>query len=128
MKPEITRSWILSRSSLQPYMKYFHKFITYYMIDYNQSNNTGNIRRQVVVYIMSLKRKRRMKLKACSPEEGKYHLMFNNVVPSDSDLLCTNIHKRCCMLNANEYNYKLRSVRDEKMNLRSQNGRGSINN
>ena len=59
---------------------------------------------------MSLKRKRRTKLKACSPEEDKYHLMFNNMLPSDSDLLRTNTHKGCCMLNANEYNYELRSV------------------
>ena len=60
---------------------------------------------------MSLKRKQRMKLKACSPEEDKYHLMFNNVLLSDSDCLRTNTHnKGCCMLNANEYNYKLRSV------------------
>ena len=36
--------------------------------------------------------------------------MFNNVLPSDSDLLCTNTHKGCCLLNVNEYNYKLRSV------------------
>ena len=27
-----------------------------------------------------------------------------------SDLLCTNTHKGCCLLNANEYNYELRSV------------------
>ena len=36
--------------------------------------------------------------------------MFNNVLPSDSDLLCTNTHRRCYLLSANEYNYKLRSV------------------
>ena len=36
--------------------------------------------------------------------------MFNNVLPSDSDLLCTNTHKGCCVVNTNEYNYKLRSV------------------
>ena len=57
IKPERTRSWLPSHSSLQPYMKYFHKLITYYMIDYNHSNNNGNIRRQVVGYMMSLKRK-----------------------------------------------------------------------
>ena len=57
-----------------------------------------------------MKSKRRMKLKAYSPEKGKYHLMFNNVLPSDSNLLCTNTHKGCCLLNANEYNYKLRSM------------------
>ena len=59
---------------------------------------------------MSLKRKRRMKLKACSPEEDTYYLMHNNVLPSDSDLLRTNTHKGCFTLNANEYNYKLRSM------------------
>lgn len=36
--------------------------------------------------------------------------MFNNVLPSNSDLLCTNTHKGCCLLNANKCNYKLRSV------------------
>ena len=80
------------------------------MIDYKHCNNADNIKRQVVGYIMSLKRKRRMKLKACSPKEDKYHLRFNNLLLSDSDLLCTNTHNGCCMLNANEYNYKVRSV------------------
>ena len=95
MKPEISKSWIPSRSLLQPYMImiYSHKLITYYIIDYNHYDNTDNIRRQVVEYIMSLKRKQRTKLKACSPEQDTYHLMFNNVLPSDSDLLCTNTHK-----------------------------------
>ena len=97
MEPEITRSWIPSRSSLQPYVEYFHKLIAYYMIDYNHSNNTNNIRRQVVGYIMSLKKKRRTQLAACSPEQDKYHLMFSNVLPCDSDLLCTNTHKGCCL-------------------------------
>ena len=80
------------------------------MIDYNHSNDINKIRRQVVGYIMSMKRKGRMKLKACSPEDNKYHLMFNNVLPSDSDLLHTNTHNRCCMVNANECKYKLRSI------------------
>ena len=86
VKPETTKSWVPLHSSLQPYMKYFYKLITYYMIDYNQSNNTGNIRKQVVGYIMSLKKKQRMKLKAYSPEENEYHLIINNVLSSDSDL------------------------------------------
>ena len=59
---------------------------------------------------MSMKRKQRTKVKAQSPEQDKYHLMFNNVLLSDSDLLCTNTHKGCCLLNAIEYNYKLKSV------------------
>ena len=111
VESETTKSWVPSHSLLQPYIKYFYKVIMYYMINYNHSINSGNIRRQQVVdYIMSQKMKRRMKLKTYSPEENKYHLMFNNVLSSDSDLLQTNTHKGCCMLNANEYNYKLRSV------------------
>ena len=110
MKPEISKSWISSRSSLQPYMKYFHKLIAYYIIDYNHYNNIINIRRQMVEYIMSMERKQRTIFKARCPKQYKYHLMLNNVLPSDSELLCTNTHKGYCLLNANEYNYKLRSV------------------
>ena len=63
---------------------------------------------------MSLKRKQRMKLKANSHEEDKYHLMVNNVLASDSDLLGSNTHKGCCVLNATEYNYKLGSVIEQE--------------
>ena len=59
---------------------------------------------------MFIKRKQRVKLKAYSPEENKYHLMFNNVLSSDSNLLQTHTHQGCCILNANEYNYNIRSV------------------
>ena len=109
-KPEISKSWISSYSQLQPYMKYLHKLIAYYIIEYNHYNSINNIRKQVIGYIMSMKRKRRSNLKARNPKQDKYHLMFNNVLPSDSDLLCTNTHKGCCLLNINEYNCKLRSV------------------
>ena len=59
---------------------------------------------------MSLKRKRRMKLKLNSHEEGKYHLMITNVLTSDSNLSRSNTHKGWCVLIATGYNYKLRSV------------------
>ena len=59
---------------------------------------------------MSLKREQRMKLKANIPNENKYHLIFNNVLSSDSNILQSNTHQGCYVLNANEYNYKLRSV------------------
>ena len=59
---------------------------------------------------MSLKRKQRMKLKTENCEEDKYHLIFNNVLTSNSDLLQSNTHKECCVLNTTEYNYKLKSV------------------
>ena len=110
MKPKISKSWTLSYSLLQPYMKYFHKCISYHIIDYNHYNNINNIRRQVIGYIMSMNSKRGTNLKIRYPEQDKYHLIFNKVLPSDSDLLCTNTHKRCCLLNVNEYNYKLRGV------------------
>ena len=101
-KPEISKLQKSSRSSIQQYIKYFHKLIDYYIIYYEQ--------RQVIGYIMSIKRKQRTKTKAQSPEQDKFHLMFNNVLPSDSDRLCTNTHKGCCLLNANKYNYKLRDA------------------
>ena len=114
-----TKLWVPSHSLFQPYMKYFYKLTTYYMVDYNHSINSDNIRRQVIQYIMSLKRKQRMKLKAYSPEDNIYHLIFNNVLSSDSDLLRYNTHKGCCVLNANAYNYKLRSVigREDESNV-----------
>ena len=61
VKPETPKSWIPSHPSLQPYVKYFYKFVTYYMIDHNYNIDTWNINEQVVGYIMSLKRKRRAK-------------------------------------------------------------------
>ena len=85
IKPKISKLWISSRSLLQPYMKYFHKLIAYYIIDYKNCNNINNIRRQVIGYIMSMKRKQRTNLKARSPEQDKLHFLFNNVLPSDSD-------------------------------------------
>ena len=42
--------------------------------------------------------------------EDKYHLIFNNVLTSSSNLLQSNTHKGCCVLNTTDYNYKLRSV------------------
>ena len=59
---------------------------------------------------MSLKRKRGVKLKVKGCAERRYHRIFNNVLESSSDLLRSNAHKDCCVLNAMDYNYKLRSV------------------
>ena len=108
--PEITKSWIPPYQLLQPCLEYLYKFVTYYMIDHNYNIDTWNIRKQVVGYIMSLKRKRRTKLKAKGCAEGHYHRIFNNVFQSSSDFLRTNTHKSCCVLNTTDYNCKLRSV------------------
>ena len=110
VKPESPESWIPSHSSLQPYMKYFYKFVTYYMFDHNYNIDTCDIRRQIVGYIMSLKRKQGAKLKTKGYAEGYYHRIFNNVLESSSNLLQTNTHRGCSVLNTTDYNYKLRSV------------------
>ena len=80
------------------------------MFDNNYNIDSWNVRRQVVGYIMSLKRKHRIKLKTKGYEEDQYHLIFNNVLISSSDLLQSNAHKGYCVLNTMDYNYKLRSV------------------
>ena len=59
---------------------------------------------------MSLKRKQRTKLKAKGCTEGCYHQIFNHVLESNSNLVQSNTHKGCCMLDTTDYNYKLRSV------------------
>ena len=51
-----------------------------------------------------------MKLKTKECTEGRYHHIFNNVLESSSELLRSNTHKGCCVLNTTDYNYKLRSV------------------
>ena len=45
VKPESTESWMPSRSSIQPYVKCFYKFVTYYMFDHNYNIDTSDIRR-----------------------------------------------------------------------------------
>ena len=42
--------------------------------------------------------------------EDHYHLIVNNVLTSSSELLQSNTHKVCGVLNTTDYNYKLRSV------------------
>ena len=110
VKLETPKSWIPLCLSLHSYPKLFYKFITYYIFNNSYNIGTWNISRQVVGYIMSLKRKEKMKLKANSHKDNKYHLIFSNVLTSDSDFLQSNTHKGWCVLNATECNYKLRSV------------------
>ena len=64
----------------------------------------------VVEYTMCLKRKQRAKLEGKECAEGHYHQMFYHKMKSSSDLLKSNTHKDCHMLNTTDYNYKLRSV------------------
>ena len=93
VKPETPKAWLPLDLLLQSYEKLFYTFVIYYMFDNNYNIDTWNIRRQVVGYIMSLKRKRRMKLKANNHEEDKYHLIFNKVLTTNSNRLQSNTHK-----------------------------------
>ena len=94
VKPETPKIISFSLCSLlHSYLKLFYKFVTYYMFDNNYNIDKWNIRRQVAGYIMSLKRKQRMKLKANSCEEDKYHLIFHNVLTPSSNILASNTHK-----------------------------------
>ena len=110
VKPEVPKSWLPLRLLLQPYEESFYMFVGYYMIDYNNNIDTWNIRKQKAGYIMFLKRKERAKLKAKGCAEGHYHQIFNNKMESSLDLVQSNTHEGCCMLNTIDYNYKLRSV------------------
>ena len=63
---------------------------------------------------MFLKRKRRPKLKAKGCTEGSYHWICNHKIESSLDLIQSNTHKGCSMLNTTDYNYKLRSMLGRK--------------
>ena len=56
------------------------------------------------------KRKQREKLKVKGCTEGCYHRIFNHKMELSSDLVQSNTHKGCCMLNTTDCDYKLRSV------------------
>ena len=57
-----------------------------------------------------MKRKQRTKLKAKVCAEDCYHHIFSNVLESISELLHSNTHKACCMLDKTNYNYKILSA------------------
>ena len=92
------------------YKVLLHKYIEYYVIDWNNNIYTWNIRIQTKGYIMSLNRKRsrNMKVKGCA--EGRYHQNFNHKLESSSHLVPSCAHKGSCVIKAMDYIYKLRSV------------------
>ena len=80
------------------------------MIDWNTYINTWNIRKQTKWYLMFLKWKRSGKVKAKWCDEGQYHRNFNHELRSSSHFVPSCAHKGSCVMNAMDYNYKLRSV------------------
>ena len=103
VKPEAPKSWLPLHSSLQLYVKSFYKFVTYHMFDNNYNIDTWNIRKQVTGYIMSPKRKQRMKLKTKGCTNDHYHLIFDNILLSSSKFLQSNTHKGCCVLDTTNF-------------------------
>ena len=107
-------------------MKYFYKLITCYMIDYNHSTNLGNIRRQFVGYSCPWRRNEKWnsrhtamrRINMVSSSTTCYHpiLIFCDLI------LTRNVVCWMPMNTTTNYGVWL----DEKMNLRSHNGRGSI--
>ena len=57
VKPETPKTWIPLCLSLHSYSKFFYKFIVYCMFNNNYNIDTWNIKKQVIGYIMSLKKK-----------------------------------------------------------------------
>ena len=80
------------------------------MIDHNNNINTWNIRKQVVGYIMFLKRKLRAKVKAKGCAEGHYHRKFNHELELRSHIVASCFHVGSYVMNAMNYNHKLRNV------------------
>ena len=109
VKPEVSKSWSPLHASLKSCAKFFHKYIGYYVIDQNTNNNTWSIRKETKQYIMFVKRKRSGKVKAKGCAEGRYHRNFNHELESRSHLVPSCAHKGSCVMNAMDYNYRLRS-------------------
>ena len=59
---------------------------------------------------MFLKRKGSGKVKAKGCAEGQYHQNFNHELELSSDLVPSCTHANSCVMNAMNFNYKLRSV------------------
>ena len=110
VRPEAPKSWLPLRSLLQPYVRSFYKFVTYYIIDHYYNTVTWNIKKQVAGYIMSLKRKQRTELKTKVYAEGCYHQIFNHVLESSSNLVQSNTRQGCCVFDITNYNCKPRSM------------------
>ena len=72
VKREVSKSWLPLHASLQSSEKLFYKYLGYYVIDQNNNNNTWNIRKQTVGYIMFLKRKPSRNVKAKGYADGRY--------------------------------------------------------
>ena len=80
------------------------------MIDQNTDNDTWNIRKQAVGYIMFLKRKQSAKVKAKGCAEGHYCQKINYELKSSSHIVTSCLHIGSYLTNTLDYNYKLRNV------------------
>ena len=80
------------------------------MIDQNTNNDTWNIRKQALEYIMFLKRKQIRTVKAKGCAKGHYCQEYNHEVESISHIIQSYAHMGSCVTNGMYPNYKLWSV------------------
>ena len=112
VKPEAFKSWLLLNESLQSSVTLFYAYIGYYLINQNTNNNTWNIRKQALEYIIFLKRKRRVKVKVKAKGCAKncHCVEYNLEAEYSSHIVPLHAHIISCVTNAMDFNYKLRSV------------------
>ena len=111
-KPEASTFWLLLHGSLESSVKHFYKDIGYYVIDQTTNNDTWDIRKQTLGYIMFLKRKLSGEMKAKGCAEDRHHQEYNHEVESSSHIVPSYSLVGSCITNAMDYNfnYKPRSV------------------
>ena len=74
------------------------------MIDRNTNNDTWNIRKQAIGYIMSLKKKQSAKVKAKGCAGGRYHQKFNHELESSSHIIPSCFQVGSYVMNTMDYN------------------------
>ena len=78
------------------------------------------------IYIIFLKRKQRETVKAKECAEGQYHQNFNHKLEPSSHFVPSCAHADSCVMNAMDYNNKLRSVIEREDDLKPTHGHGLI--
>ena len=111
-KPETSTFWLLLHESIQSSVTHFYKYIGYYVINRTTNNDTWDIQKQTIGYILFLKRKQsgKMKAKRCAKEH--HHRKYNYKVESSSHIIPSYALVGSSLTNTMDYNlyYKLMSV------------------
>ena len=103
----------LLHGSLQSSVTHFYRYIGYYLIDRTTNNNTWDIRKQTLGYIMFLRRKQSRKVKAKRCAKGRHNQKCNQEMESSSYIVPSYAPVGSFLTNNvmdYNFNYKLRSV------------------